>query len=85
MPAEEGCDEVGGAEDVEGSGQSDAGEAVEAGKNPRYLGLVNAEMGGDGAVAALGGEDAISLVAGDCGCGCGSILDVIACRDGCWS
>lgn len=70
MPAEERCDKICGTKDVDYSRQSGTGDTVEGGKVPGYLWSVDAEMGGDGTLAALGGED---LVAGrwgdDFGCG----------------
>lgn len=70
MPTERGSGEVGDAEDVHGAGEHDAGDAVEGGGDPGYLGPVDCEVRGDGAVAALGGQDGGAFGLGDCGC-CG--------------
>ena len=57
VQADVGCDEVGGTEKVEGSAHCYAGQAVEHREIPCDLGLVDAEVGRDGAVLALFGED----------------------------
>lgn len=64
MPSQQRRDEVGCAEDVEAAGEDGTGDAVEAGGDPGDLGLVDGEVGGDGAEAALGGEDRVGLVRG---------------------
>lgn len=70
MPAEQGRDEVGGAEDVEAAGEDGAGNAVQPGQEPGYLRTVDLQVGGDGAVEALRGEDRVR-VGGAGGLGCG--------------
>ncbi len=70
MPAEERGDEVEGAVGVDDGGEGCAGDAVEGGAVPGYLGLVDGEMGGDGTVEALVGEDFLAGGLGYCGC-CG--------------
>ena len=47
MPAEEGGDEVGSAEDVDAAAERGAGDAVESAAVPGYLRSVDSEMGGD--------------------------------------
>ena len=54
MPAEEGRDEVGGAEDVDSAGEGGTGDAVEGAGVPGYLGAVDGEVGGDLGVLVLG-------------------------------
>lgn len=55
VPAEEGSGEVGGAEDVEAAREAGAGEALPDGAAEEGLLLVvDIEVGGDGAVEALG-------------------------------
>ncbi len=61
MPSQQRGDEVRGAEDVEASGEGAAGDAVEGGCVPGHLGLVDCQVGGDGAVQALGGEDGVRV------------------------
>ena len=70
VPAQQRSDEVGGAEEVEGAGERDAGKAVQAGHDPGNLWFVDGEVRGDGPVAALGGEDGMFFALGDGGCGC---------------
>ena len=70
MPAEEWRDEVGGAEDVEAAAQDGARDTVQGGEDPGYLGAVDAEMGGDRAVEALGSENRVGVGFGG-GLGCG--------------
>ena len=57
MPSEQRRREVGGAENVEAPAENGAGDAVEDAEVPGALGLVDGEVGGDGPVEALGGED----------------------------
>ena len=90
MPAEEGGDEVEGAVGVDHGGQGCARDAIEGAAVPGYLGAIDREMGGDGAVEALGGEDFLAGGLGHCG-GCGlsggrvSIWwMVMTCREVCW-
>lgn len=64
VPADGRRDQVCGAEDVEGSREGDAGDAVEGGAVPGDLRLVDAEMGCDGAVQALLCEDLVAGLAG---------------------
>lgn len=83
MPAKQGGGEVRGSESVDCSGQGGARDAVEHGEIPRYLGAVDAEMRGDGAGAALRGQE---IGAGGLGCGCCcclSVLKVLTRRYGC--
>lgn len=67
MPAQCWGGEVGDAEEIHGSGEHDAGDAVEGGGDPGYLRAVDGEVRGDGAVAALGGEDGGAFGLGDGG------------------
>ena len=57
MPAEDGRGQVADGEEVHGAGKGDTRDAVEGGADPGDLWAVDGEMRGDGAVAALGGED----------------------------
>lgn len=59
VPADGGRDEVEDAEGVEAAGEGDAGDAVERRAVPGDLRLVDAEVGGDGAVQALLCEDLV--------------------------
>ena len=69
MPAEEGRDEIGGAEDVETSAEERGGDAVCGTAVPGDLRLVNSEMGRDGTGEALFCEDlVVGLGFGDGGC-----------------
>lgn len=72
MPAEQRGDEIRGAEEVEAPGEDGARDAVEGGCVPGDLRPVDAEVGGDGAVEALRGEDGV-------GVGLGGVLGC------CWS
>ena len=67
MPAEGGGGEVRDAEEIHGAGEHDAGDAVEGAGDPGYLRAVDRQVRGDGAVAALGGEDGGSFGLGDGG------------------
>lgn len=49
MPAEEGRDQVGEAEEVEAAREDGAGDAVEAGQQPGNLRLVDGQVRGYGA------------------------------------
>lgn len=70
VPAHVGRDQVGGAEDVETAAEHGAGDAVEDRQVPGDLWFVDGEVGGDGAVEALAGEDGGLLRGfGDGGCG----------------
>lgn len=71
VPAECGRGEVGQTEEVESTGQGDSGDSVERGEVPGYLGLVDSQVGGDGAVEALFGEDLVGGFAFAHGLGCG--------------
>lgn len=80
VQADVGRDEVEGAEDVEGAAEGAAGDAVQAGEVPCYLGVVNGEVGGDGAVEALAGEDLVVFGRfGDGRCGGESVSAVSLC------
>ena len=69
VPAEEGRGEVRRAEDVDGAAEAGAREALPDGAAEPGLGLVvDLEMGGDGAVEALLGEDGIGVVGGELLC-----------------
>lgn len=57
VPAQRRRDQVQAAEEVEGAREGDARHAVERRPVPGYLRLVDAQVGGDGAVEALFGED----------------------------
>lgn len=70
MPARQRRDEVGGAEDVEAAAEDAARDAVERRSVPGYLRAVDGEVRGDGAVAALGGEDLLRVGRLE-GLGCG--------------
>ena len=61
MPSEQGRDQVAEAEDVKGSREDGARDAVEDREVPGYLGLVDGEVRGDGAVEALGFEDFVGF------------------------
>lgn len=71
---------VGGEVGVEGAGEGNASDAVEGGHDPGELGLVDAEMGRDGAAETLGGENLVALGLGGGGGvvgggGAGVVLD----------
>lgn len=72
MPAEDGRGEVRDSKEVHDAREVDAGDAVEAGPVPGYLWAVDGQVRGDGAVAALGGEDGVCGGFGDGFGGCGS-------------
>ena len=61
MPAKQRGHHVGGAEDVEAAGEDGARDAVHDGCVPCYLGLVDGEVWGDGAVEALFDEDGVAV------------------------
>lgn len=83
VPADGGRDQVCGAEDVEGAGESDTGDAVEGTAVPGDLRLVDAEMGRDGAVQALLCEDGVGCLGfGDGLGGGGSMARRAAVSDG---
>lgn len=66
VQAEDGGDEVRGHVAVERAGQGDARDAVPGGAaEPRLLELVDAEMGGHGALQALVDEDLVAGVDGE--------------------
>lgn len=67
--AQQRLDEVAKAEDVEGARKDGAREAVEGRCQPCYLRPVDAQVRGDGAVAALPDEDVVALILGDVCCG----------------
>lgn len=68
VEAGEGGDEVGEEVGVGGAGEGTAGDTGPGrGGEPRLRALVDAKMGGDGALAALGGEDVGALVGGQAG------------------
>jgi hypothetical protein len=71
VPADSRRDQVQDAENVEAAGEGDAGDAVERATVPGDLRLVDAEMGRDGAVQALFGEDRVRGLGGGHGCGGG--------------
>jgi hypothetical protein len=64
MPSGVWGSEVGKAEEIEGAGEDDGGQTVEARAVPGDLGLVDGQMRGDGAVEALLGEDLSGFVGG---------------------
>lgn len=64
VPADGRRDQVCGAEDVKGSREGNASDTVEGGAIPGDLGLVDAEMGCDGAVQALLCEDLVAGLTG---------------------
>lgn len=66
MPAEYGCDEVGGGEGVESARGDGACDAVESAGVPGDLGTVDAQVRRDGASETLLGED----FGGICCCCC---------------
>lgn len=57
VPAEGGREQVCGGPQVEGTGHDDARDTVQRGADPAHLGLVDGQMGGDGAVETLLGEN----------------------------
>ena len=57
VPAQQGGDEVCGAEDVEAPREDGARDPVQSGGVPCYLRPVDGEVGGYRALPALGGED----------------------------
>ena len=65
MPANGRGGEVGDAEEIHGPREHDACDAVEGRGDPGYLGAVDCEVGRDGPVAALGGEDGGAFGLGD--------------------
>ena len=73
MPAQQWGYQVGEAEEVEGTGEGDSRDAVQRGGDPGYLRLVDGEVGGDGSVEALFGEDRVAFGVGDVACGCVSV------------
>ena len=74
MPPEQRRDEIRDPEEVECAGQRDARDAVQARGDPGDLRLVDGEVGGDGAVEALLGEDGVAVVVGDGLCGGVSVM-----------
>ena len=82
MPAQQGSDEVCRTEQVEGARERETGESGQAGCIPRYLRSVDGEVGGDGAVAALGDEDGVGFIFRDGRCGCKAVLGVVDCGNG---
>jgi hypothetical protein len=79
VPSEQRSYEVCGSEDVEAAGEDGAGETVRDGEDPGDLWLIDCEMGGGGAVLALGDEDLVAVFGGElfCRCGCGSVLSLV--------
>ncbi len=65
MPAQCGRGEVGDTEEIHGSREHDACDAVEGTGDPGYLRAVDGEVRGDGPVTALGGEDGCAFGLGD--------------------
>ena len=65
MPAERWGGKVGEAEDVHAATEHHSGDAVKGGADPGYLWLVDGEMGGNGPVPALLGEDGFACCGGD--------------------
>lgn len=61
VPAEQGRDEICGTENVEPAGENAAGDTVQCGENPGDLGLVDCEVGRDGATFALLDEDLVGV------------------------
>ena len=57
MPAEKGGEEIRRAENVEAAREDGASNAVQGREVPSYLGFVNGEVGGDGPIQALLGEN----------------------------
>ena len=66
MPAKERRNEVGSAKDVEAARENGPSNTIESGEDPGNLRLVNGEVGGYGAVTALGDEDGVGVAFGDC-------------------
>lgn len=61
VPAEQRRDGVGSEEGVGAGGEGNTSDTVEGGEDPGELGLVDAEMGSDGAVETLLLEDGLGL------------------------
>ena len=57
VPAKSGREEISSSPQVERTGQDDAGDTVQGGSDPTDLGLVDSQMGRDGAVQTLLGEN----------------------------
>ena len=72
VPAGEGRDQVGRAEDVQTAGEHRARDAVQDRGNPSDLALVDGEVGRDGAFEPLVFEDAVGGVGRDVLLGCGA-------------
>lgn len=73
VPAEHGGGEIADAEEIHGSRQRDARDAVEARAVPCYLSLVDRDVWGDGAVSALRGKDRCAGLWGHGFCRGGSV------------
>lgn len=65
VPAGQGGRQVGYGEEVEGAGEAAAGDSgPDGGGEPGLLVVVGGEVGGDGAVEALGGEEGLRFRGG---------------------
>ena len=69
VPSEKRRHEICQREGVETAGERDTGDTVKRGPNPCDLGLVDAEMGRDGAVETLLRKDHVGILAFICGGG----------------
>ena len=69
MPAKQWRRHVGGTENVKAAGEDGARDAVHDGCVPCYLGLVDGEVRGDGAVETLFDENGVTVCLGH-GCCC---------------
>lgn len=69
VQAQRRCDEVCGAVEVEDARDGNTGDTVQRGEVPGDLRAVDGEMGSDGPVQALFGEDVVALL-DSCGFGC---------------
>ena len=65
MPSEERSDKVGSHKEIERAAKDRAGDAVEGGAVPSYLGAVDREVWGDRAVFALLDEDRVGGSGGE--------------------
>lgn len=61
VPSQQRGDQVCRGEDVDAAREHTAGDAVEGGPVPGYLGFVDGQVGRNGAVQALGGEDGVGV------------------------
>ena len=62
VPSESGGSEVSGSPEVQGAGESNAGNTVQGTADPADLGLVDAKVRGDGAEQTLFNEDLVGVL-----------------------